>query len=192
MSKKRRKFTTKLNKPNPEHKISELILRYIILLGLSFPGLILFYKIFTPLTVYPVYFILSLFYDAVLLTKTTILIEGLVPIEIIGACIAGSAYSLLLILNLSTPNINLSKRVNAILFSFLAFLILNILRIVVLSIMAISGSSFFNVAHELFWYGLSTLIVVLIWFSEVKLFDIKKIPLYSDLKTIYKLSHFSR
>src|SRR3989344_7597476 len=106
MSKKRRKFTTKLNKPNPEHKISELILRYIILLGLSFPGLILFYKIFTPLTVYPVYFILSLFYDAVLLTKTTILIEGLVPIEIIGACIAGSAYSLLLILNLSTPNIN--------------------------------------------------------------------------------------
>ncbi len=164
-----------------------IILRYLILILIALPGLVIFYFIFTPLTVYPVHFLLGLFFDAALLSKIHILVNN-IPIEIIPACIAGSAYYLLLVLNLSTPKIKLKKRIYAILFSFAVFLILNILRIFILSLFAISGSPYFDVTHTVFWYGFSTIIVVGIWFVEVKIFKIKEIPFYSDIKFLFKKS----
>lgn len=161
--------------------------RYFILILIALPGLFIFYFIFTPLTVYPIYFLLGLFFDVTFLSKTNILVNNL-PIELISACIAGSAYYLLLVLNLSTPKIKLKTRISAIIFSFIAFLILNILRIFVLSSLAVTGFSYFNVTHTVFWYGFSTIIVVGIWFAEVKIYRIKKIPFYSDIKFLYKKS----
>jgi len=172
-------------------KLPTIFLRYLILIAVAFPGLWLFYTIFTPLTVYPVHFILGLFYNSIMLTSATFLVND-VPIELIKACIAGSAYYLLLIFNLSTPGIKIKTRINAILFSFAAFLVLNIIRIIILSSLAVSGSPYLDVTHSLFWYGLSTFIVVGIWFAEVKMFKIKEIPLYSDLKSIYKVSHLKK
>ena len=166
---------------------SNILVRYFILILIALPGLSIFYFIFTPLTVYPVYFLLGLFFDITLLSKIHILINN-IPIELIPACIAGSAYYLLLVLNLSTPKIKLKKRIRAILFSFAAFLILNILRIFILSSLAVTGFSYFNATHTIFWYGLSTIIVVGIWFIEVKIYKIKKIPFYSDMKFLYKKS----
>ncbi len=165
----------------------DIIIRYLILILIALPGLFIFYFIFTPLTVYPVYFLLDLFFDAVLLSKTNILVNNL-PIELISACIAGAAYYLLLVLNLSTSKIKLKTRINAIIFSFIAFLILNILRIFVLSLLAVTGFAYFNVTHTVFWYGFSTIIVVAIWFAEVKIYKIKEIPFYSDIKFLYKKS----
>lgn len=165
-----------------------LIFRYLFLILIAFPNLAFFYTIFTPLTVYPVYWLLGLFFNVSFLSDNLILINNFLPIELIRACIAGSAYYLLLILNLSTPKINLKKRIYAIGFSFLAFLIINILRIFILSVIAVSGSQFFDITHKIFWYSLSTLFVVVIWFAEVKLFKIKEIPVYSDLKSLYKES----
>ena len=72
--------------------------------------------------------------------------------------------------------------------SFILFLIINILRIFFLSLLFISGSSWFDFTHELFWYLVSIVFVVGIWFTEVKLFKIKEIPFYSDLKLLYKKS----
>ena len=164
-----------------------ILLRYLILILVALPGLFIFYFIFTPLTVYPVYFFLGLFFDVAILSKTNILVNNL-PIELISACIAGSAYYLLLVLNLSTPKIKLKTRISAIIFSFIAFLILNILRIFILSSLAITGFSYFNVTHTIFWYGFSTIIVVGIWFVEVKIYKIKEIPFYSDIKFLYKKS----
>ena len=164
-----------------------ILLRYAILILVALPGLLFFYFIFTPLTIYPVYFLLDLFFDAALLSKVYILIND-IPIELISACIAGSAYYLLLVLNLSTPKIKLKTRIYAILFSFAAFLILNILRIFVLSFLAVTGFSYFNVTHTIFWYGFSTIIVIAIWFAEVKIYKIKEIPFYSDIKFLYKKS----
>ena len=165
-----------------------IIVRYLILVLIALPGLVIFYFIFTPLTVYPVHFLLGLFFDAVLLSKIHILVNN-IPIELIPACIAGSAYYLLLVLNLSTPKIKLKKRIYAILFSFAAFLIINILRIFFLSIIAISGSEpLFDITHKLFWYLASTVFVVGIWFAEVKIFKIKEIPFYSDIKFLFKKS----
>lgn len=164
--------------------ILDISLRYLILVLVALPNLYLFYLIFTPLTLYPVYFIFSLFFDTIL-TGTTIMVKE-IPIEIIKSCVAGSAYYLLLILNLSTPNIKLNKRIKMALVSFIAFLLLNILRIVILSFLALSNSSFFSITHQISWYLLSVLFVVGIWFAVVKIFNVKKIPFYSDIKLLYK------
>ncbi len=164
----------------------DIFIRYLILIIIALPNFWIFYLIFTPLTLYPVYFLLSLFFDTSLM-QNIILINNL-PIELIPACIAGAAYYLLLILNLSVPKIKIKKRIKMILFSFISLLILNILRIFLLSLVFLSGNSFFNIAHKLFWYLGSTLFVVGVWFLEVKIFKIKEIPVYSDFKFLYKKS----
>ncbi len=106
----------------------------------------------------------------------------------IAACIAGSAYYLLLILNLSTPGIKLKKRISMILWAFSVFLAVNILRIFLLALIFIAGYSWFDITHKLFWYILSTIFVIAIWFIEVRLFKIKGIPFYSDMKFLYTKS----
>jgi exosortase/archaeosortase family protein len=157
----------------------DLISRYLVLVVFGISNAAIFYFLFTSLTIYPVYFLLKLFFDASL-TSNVLLIRD-ISIEIIGACVAGSAYYLLLILNLSTRGIKLEKRILMLFLSFFSLLIVNILRIFLLAALLISGNSFFDAAHKLFWYAGSVLFVVLIWFFGVKLFKIKEVPFYSDV-----------
>jgi len=164
--------------------VQELISRYLILLLVAIPNLYLFYLIFTPLTVYPVYIFFSLILETTLLDN--IIIINNIAIELIKSCIAGSAYYLLLILNLAIPNIKLAKRIKMISFAFATFLIFNIIRIIILSWMALNTSDFFAITHKLTWYFLSVILVVGIWFSEVKIFKIKEIPFFTDIKFLYK------
>ena len=166
-------------------KIWNLLLRYLIIILIALPNLYLFYLIFTPITLYPVYFLLNIFFN-VSINQNIIQFSGS-TIELIPACIAGAAYYLLIILNLSTPNLKLGKRIKLILSSFLIFLILNILRIFFLSLLFNSGSNYFDITHKIFWYALSTVFVVGIWFFQVKYYKIKQIPFYSDLKYLWKL-----
>ncbi len=168
-------------------RYSDILIRYSIIFLSAFQNLYLFYLIFTPLTVYPVHFVLSLFFDTVL-AKNIIIVNNQFAIELVEACIAGSAYYLLLILNLSTPKIEFKKRIRMILISFAALLALNVLRIVFLSLLFVSGSVWFDFTHKLFWYSLSVAFVIVIWFSEVKIFKIKEIPAYSDIKFLYRHS----
>jgi exosortase/archaeosortase family protein len=161
-----------------------IIFRYSILLILGLLGISFFHTIFLPLTIQPIYFLLRLFYNPTLISNV-IWINNL-PIEIIEACVAGSAYSLLLILNLSIPKIKFVKRIGILFFSFSILLIANILRIFLLSVFYISNFSFFDITHKLFWYIGSTLIVAGIWFLGVKIFKIKEIPFYSDIKSLLK------
>ena len=174
------------------HKqFKNILIRYFILILVAIPNLWIFYFVFTPITVYPVYFLVSLFFESVL-TKTTVTISNYFPIEIIRACVAGAAYYLLLILNLSTPKIKLKKRIKMILLAFGCLLILNILRIFFLSITYVNGYSWFDITHKLFWYLGSSVLIVGIWFAEVKLFKIKQIPFYSDLKFLYRNSNLKK
>ncbi len=166
--------------------IYNIIIRYLILILAGIPNLWIFYFIFTPLTIYPVYFLTSLFFDVSLLSKDILLINREIPIELIKACIAGAAYYLLLILNLSVPKIKFNERIKMIFFAFSFFLIINILRIFLLILIFMKGYSFFDEVHLLFWYLLSIAFVIAIWFIEVKIFKIKEIPVYSDLKFIFK------
>jgi len=166
--------------------IKELLIRYLILIIVAISGLSLFYFIFSPLTIYPVYFMLGLFYK-VTLEGSSILIKDM-SIDLIGPCIAGSAYSLLLVLNLATPKIRIGERTKILALSFLILLVLNIVRIFILSILATESMFYFNLLHMLFWYILSIVFVLAIWFFMVNKFGIKKIPFYSDIKTLHKLT----
>jgi len=167
------------------NKITNVLLRYIIILVLGLGNLFIFYYIFTPLTIYSSYYLLGLFFD-VSLKVILISTEGY-SVEIVRACVAGAAYYLLLLLNLGV-SMNAKKRILSIVYSFLVLFLLNILRIVILSSLFFTNSPAFNITHKITWYGLSTLFVVLIWFSEVYLFKIKEIPFYHDLKYLYKIA----
>ncbi|MBS3071650.1 pacearchaeosortase [Candidatus Pacearchaeota archaeon] len=163
-----------------------LIIRYSILLIIALPNLFIFYFIFTPLTVKPVLFLLSLFYTIDSAVGNIISFNGN-SIYLIDACIAGAAYYLLFILNLSTP-MKLNKRTYSLLFISAAFLLLNIIRIFVFSVLFTNGFSYFDFAHKVTWYLGSTIFIVLIWFINVKIFKIKGIPVYTDLSYLYKSS----
>jgi exosortase/archaeosortase family protein len=165
-------------------QIFDIIARYLILFIIGIVGTSFFYFIFTFLTIQPVYLLLKIFFNPSLVSN--IIVINNLPIEIIGACIAGSAYYLLLMLNLSMPKIKLRKRIFLLIFSFSVLLILNILRIFLLSVLYVSQFSFFDITHKLFWYVGSIIFVVGIWFLSVSMFKIKEIPFYSDIKYLSK------
>lgn len=164
--------------------IYSLSIRYFILIITALPSFWIFYFIFTPLTIYPVYFLLKLIFGASLSGSTIFIGNYPSPVEIINACVAGSAYYLLLIFNLAIPNIKFYKRIKMICFAFFSFLIVNIFRIVLLSAIFVLKPSMFDISHKISWYVGSIVLVVAIWFIEVKKFDIKEIPFYSDIKSI--------
>ena len=165
----------------------KIFIRYLIIVLIAIPNLFIFYFIFTPVTIYPLLGLFKIFFKEVLLIERTFQISDRFFIEIINACIAGSAYYLLFILNFSIPNIKIKKRIKMLLFSFAFLLILNILRIFILSLIFVySSENFFDITHKLFWYFGTTIFVVLIWFIEVKTFKIREIPIYSDIKLLIK------
>jgi len=169
-------------------KLFSMFARYGLLVLVALPGMSLFYYLFLPLTIYPIVGILSLFFK-VILNQNIIHIGGL-SIKIIDTCVAGAAYYFLLVLNLSTPEIKLKKRVKIIFLSFGIFLGINVLRIVLLSFIYLGIPSIYEFTHKMFWYLGSTLFVVGIWFFMVKNFEVKKIPFFSDLNFLYKKSSF--
>lgn len=176
---------SKLKKEIKQNKDSFLILARYLLLLLAMFSLPLIYFIFTPLTIYSSAGLLDLIFKDVTISNNIISIDTIARIQIIPACVAGSAYLLLLILNLSTP-MKLKKRIYSIILSFALFFLLNLLRIFFLAILYKDNSPFFEITHKVFWYLLSTLFVIGIWFLIVKIFSIKKIPIYSDIKSLLK------
>jgi exosortase/archaeosortase family protein len=175
-----------MNKKTKE-KLKDLLFRYSLLLILSIIGVRIFHFIFEPVTVYPSFYLFKIFYETNLSGNLLTFTGSLISLEIIGACIAGSAYLLLTILNLSTPNIKIKKRLKVLGFAFILFLFLNILRIFFIGVLFIENISWAAWAHEIFWYIGSVILVVFIWFLEVEKYKIKEIPFYSDLKFIQKL-----
>lgn len=165
----------------------EVAVRYVVLVVLGFALVYggIFELIFTPLTYKSVLNLLNLFYDNVTSLPGNIIFYEGVYARIISACVAGAAYYLLLILNLATP-MKAIKRVWSIIFLMFAFLILNVIRIVIFAIVATSGGNYFDIAHMMMWYFGSTIMVVVIWFSAVWLFGIRAIPVYTDFKELYE------
>lgn len=161
-----------------------LFIRYfsLIVIWFIFNSSII-YNIFLNLTIRPVNILLSFFYDSIIIGNSIIINSTL--IEIIPACVAISAYFLLFILNFTT-SMPARTRVKSILFSFSILLIINILRIFILSILFLNKYAYYDIVHKTFWYLLSILIVIGIWFYSVYLFKIKNIPIYSDFKSLIK------
>lgn len=170
--------------------VVSLSLRYGILLALGLANLLLgenslFYTIFTPLTINPVFHIFQLLYeDATLFSTHTIFIKGYYA-TIIPACVAGSAYYLLLILNLTTPMAR-PKRLWCLAYTFILFLVLNILRIVMFGALLTKGYPYFDITHLATWYFGSTVLVAGIWFSALYVLRIPGAPVFTDLQSIMK------
>jgi exosortase/archaeosortase family protein len=163
---------------NRKKEIFDITLRYILVIATIFI-LPLFYIIFKPLTLWFTYFILHFFYNVQVSGANLVFSNA--TIEIIDACVAGSAFFLLLVLNLVTREIKIAKRIYLFLFQALILLLLNVLRLVILIPMFLQNSASFDITHKLFWYVLSTIFVVLIWLFGAWLFKIKTIPAYSDV-----------
>ena len=107
----KKKISHRKNNSHTSSSIKEICIRYSILLFLAIFSLPVIYKIFKPLTIFPVYYLLKLSYNIQLINDY--LIIGDTIIQIIPACIAGSAYLLLIILNLSVP-MKTKKRVHTL------------------------------------------------------------------------------
>jgi len=166
-----------------DKKLILTALRYVILLILVLNSYLV-YKILTPLTVYFSVIFLKFFYP-VIVFGNQMLINQTKLIEVIPSCVAGSAYILLLILNLFVA-MKPRQRIYSILLSFGILFVVNILRISVLSVLLVNDSEFFYITHKLSWYVLSTLLVLGIWLLNVKIFKIKEIPILSDIRYFIK------
>jgi exosortase/archaeosortase family protein len=106
--------------------------------------------------------------------------------NIIPACIAGAAYYLLTIFNLTTP-MKVYKRIGSLFFILGIFFLLNTTRIIIFMIILINGNiNFFDIAHSTSWYFGSTVLIILIWFANVLIFRIRAFPVYTDLKNLLK------
>jgi hypothetical protein len=158
-----------------------IITRYVLAIFFVFI-LPVFYFIFRPLTSWLFVLLLSIFHQGVFVMGNVISFNSS-SIVLIDACIAGSAYLLLLLLNLLTPKISIKKRVLLFIFSSVIFLIINVFRLLITSFFI--GSEAFNSVHMTFWF-LSVVFVVGIWFLSVIVFRIKEVPVYSDIIKILR------
>lgn len=182
---KAKKEKTKKTKREKTKKAIIYILIYIlfryliaILFGFAIP---IFYYVFTPLTLFFLSLVFSIFSPSIL--NNSIIISNY-RIDIIPACIAGSAYYLLFVLNLLTPNISTKRRFLVFLFSSALFFFLNSLRLFFLILLLINGIEVYFY-HKAFWYLGSTLFVFFVWILNIKIFKIKEIPFFSDVRLIW-------
>ena len=144
-----------------------------------------FYVIFTPLTLYPSYWILGLYHDATLIGSRIITTEYF--LNFVDACVAGAAYFLLVLLILFTDKIRFRERVYMFLIGSLMILSFNIIRIEILFYVLLNyGSNIFQSIHLIFWKFLSTIFVFLTWIFLIKKFRVKAVPVFSDYKRILK------
>lgn len=163
------------------NKLKNLFARYLLILVLGL-NIGVFYFLFTLPTIYFSKFLISIFQPARIIDNFIVLQSS--SIEIISACIGGSAFFLLSILILAVPNINFSKRLNLIGVSFLSLFLFNCLRIVSMSFFV--NYAYFDVIHLFFWRVLSTIFVIVLWFTIAYVFKIKGIPIYTDIKFLVK------
>lgn len=169
--------------------LKDIFYRYSILILLSIFGVFIFQSLFQIVTVYPSFFLFNIFYNVNLINGNLINFSGkFISLAIIGPCVAGSAYLLLTILNLSVPNIKIKKRLKLLLLSYLSFLLVNLVRIFFIGIFFVEKLTWADIVHKFFWYFGSIVAVIVIWFVQVWRNKIKDIPFYSDLKFLYKLT----
>ncbi len=164
-----------------------LILRLIIILLLP---LKIFYIIFTPLTILPSYFLLKLLNYGILMDYANkYFVIGNYTLDFVPACIAASAYFLLFLLVLSTKDIKLRTRITMLLLGSLLILAMNVIRVEILIIALVEyGKTLFDSIHLIFWRFVSVVYVFFVWILLIKKYKVKSIPVYSDLKELYRKS----
>ena len=166
----------------------EIIVRYDFLLILSLFQSTVLYELFTPLTLYPVLWIVKLFVSARILPLTATIETSSIIFSLVPACIAGSAYYLLMVLNLTTP-MSLQQRWKSLLFIIGLFFSFNVFRIIFFVFLFSSGVSFAEPLHLVVWYCASIFLVVAIWFANVALFKIDSLPVIEDILELWSAAN---
>jgi exosortase/archaeosortase family protein len=182
--------------------VRSIIWRYALALFLGLGSLSAWYNILLPVTstvfirsislVYRtqsytlVPSILSCFRAGLCPETPQIVVQGFL-IGIIPACIASSAFYLLAVCNLATP-MTLTTRIKSMVFLLVSLWLLNVARLFISTIILIQGGAkLFDTAHLLLWYVGSTLLVVLLWFLNVRLFEIRAKPIITDVKNLLQV-----
>jgi exosortase/archaeosortase family protein len=165
-------------------KVIGIFARYVFVFLLALGNFYVFYKILTPLTILSVSQTIALFRDVVVVGDMIYTVST--RIQIVEACVAGTAFFLMFLLVFSTANINLLKRIYALIFSLLLLFLSNYLRIVFL--IAITDNLYFEFIHWILWHFVSVILVVGIWFFVIYLFKIDSVPIYSDVKYLMSLT----
>jgi exosortase/archaeosortase family protein len=163
----------------------DLIARYLLIVLLGLGNLYVFYLILTPLTLHGLNLFLGFFYE-VAISGNGFVVNG-VFFELVTACVGGSAFYLLLILILSSRDVNYIDRIKMILLSFFILYVFNVFRIVLMVYMY--GSFYYEFTHWFLWYFISTLFVVILWFWISWLFKVKSVPVYSDFRFLLGLTN---
>ncbi|MFH1065562.1 MAG: pacearchaeosortase [Nanoarchaeota archaeon] len=153
-------------------------------------GYPLLYMVIAPLTLHISYFFFNIFVPSALIgTKIMTLMDSF---EFIPACVATSAYILLALLVLLTKDISRSERLQMVIYGWLAILAFNILRIELLLLTYFRLETAFDTIHLFVWKFMSTAFVVLLWLGLARLYKVKAIPVYSDLRHIACMIKLSR
>ncbi len=153
---------------------------------LCFVPISLFSFVLTPITIYGSYILLFSFFDVVV--KGKILFVNGFPFEIVEACVATTAYFLLWLLCFLTKDIKLKIRLKLLLYGFLLILGMNLIRIALLVFIAMKyGFAWFTLVHLAFWNFVTGIYVALVWIFLVMKFKIYGVPVYDDLRTLYKM-----
>lgn len=171
---------------NQSKKLVGIFVRYLLLLLLGAGNLYVFYSILTPLTVSLVSQTISLFTNVI--TEGSFIHLGTFSVELVRGCVAGSAFFLMFILVFSTADIKPKKRFYALITALALLFVLNVLRILFLVLIYSPENIYFDAIHWVLWHLVSVCFVVGIWFSVVKIYKIKSVPIYSDIKFLLEFS----
>ena len=162
----------------------KLIIRVLIAVILSLSAK-LFYFVLAPITLYSSYFITKIFFPVVI-EENTFLINDL-TLEFVPACVAVAAYILISLLILLTKDIKPKVLIKMFVIGFFLILIANLIRIEIMIFVLIEyGNNLFKTLDLFFWKVLSTVYIVFVWILLTRLFKIKTIPVYSDVKYLIK------
>ncbi len=142
------------------------------------------WNIFYHLLLAPTLHLTKFFFSEGVIEGTSFLIQGY-ALNFIPACIATIAYILLALLILSTKDLSWKQRTAMFLTGSIMIFIANMLRIwVLLHFLLTYGYETFSLWHLFIWHGVSSIFVALTWIVLVRLYHVKSIPAYDDLKEL--------
>ncbi len=164
---------------------NNLILRILLAFLLTIFRQI-FNTIFAPLTMFWSFYLFNIFVPGSVLEGVK-LITPTNTFSFIPACTAASAYLLLSLLILLTKDISWENRLKMFISGSLAILFFNLIRIEILLFFFYKLTNIYPLIHLFFWKFMSTLYVVFVWIILSKVYKVKSIPAYSDIKHLIRL-----
>lgn len=168
---------------------ANLILRIVLALTIKLEWS---YLVFSPATLFSSYWLLSIFgYGVVADFNVGQLIIGETVLNFVEACSAGVAYYLLALIILLTKGIPVKTRIKMFLYGAMIIFFVNLFRVLLLIYILVEyGKYYFDAVHLFFWDIVASVLVVGIWIFLTRKYKITEIPVYSDLKELWKRSYF--